>query len=146
MDLGAVSKILLLVSTVGSLILFAHPRSRASGILSHLFGPIPRNGELRSDHLLGVSAYSAIWLVALLGVCSLTYILATDYGIKFKQEEANLLVLLALACFVAMAILGAIGSIFWSMAIRLFGRDDMYLIEVSDVSDDAQYPPKDSAR
>jgi hypothetical protein len=75
----------------------------------------------------------------------MTYILATDYGIKFKQEEANLLVILALGCFVAMAILGAIGSIFCSMAIRLFGRDDMYLIEISEVSDDAQYPPEDSA-
>ncbi len=126
MDLEALSKLFLLLSTLGSLVLVAHPRTRVSRILTHAFGPVPREGELRSDFLLRVSGFSAVWLMFLLGVCSLTYIVATDFGVRFESEEANLLILLAIACLVAMAFLGMVGSFVWSALIRLFDRDGCF--------------------
>ena len=136
MDFGAISKIFLLLSFIGGFVLFAHPKTRASEILSHAFGPVPRPGELRSEYLFRVSLYSAAWLIVLLGVSSLTYILVTEYGVTFEKEETNLFVLLAIACSVAMAFLGMIGSFVWSALIQMFNRDGMYLADGGDSSDD----------
>ena len=52
---------------------------------------------------------------------------AGDFGVRFESEEANLFILLAIACLVAMAFLGMVGSFVWSALIRLFDRDGMCL-------------------
>ena len=136
MDFEALSKLFLFLSAVGGFVLFAHPKTRVSRILSHAFGPIPREGELRSDFLLRVSGYSAVWLIVLLALCSLIYILVTDFGVKFQKEEANLFILLAIACLVAMAFLGMVGSFVWSALVRIFDRDGVYLVTESETPGD----------
>ena len=135
MEPSAIGSLFSVLAIIAGIVVAAHPETRFSRIFSMAMGPVARFGELRSKYLLRIALVSAFWFVILVAVFWMAYFVATHNGIYLGSDGSGFLAFFVLGCFIAMALLGTVGSFIWSFAMRLFNRDGRYFDADTDEHD-----------